>query len=102
MGGVSRCKHNFATMRSEFDLMLLLPAVAWASSGTKKKQQLSCAGKGTADDVLRNTDLKMKVAVVTGGDSGLGYATSLALAKRGAIVVIGNRNHEKGLEVIFP
>jgi NAD(P)-dependent dehydrogenase (short-subunit alcohol dehydrogenase family) len=41
-----------------------------------------------------------KVAVVTGGGSGIGRATALALAKQGAAVVIGNRNREQGDAVV--
>lgn len=37
-----------------------------------------------------------KVAVVTGGNSGIGYAAALALAAHGAHVVIAARNVEKG------
>ena len=40
--------------------------------------------------------LNGKVALVTGGGSGIGYATALALAKHGATVVIGNRRVEAG------
>ena len=38
-----------------------------------------------------------KVAVVTGGDSGIGFETSLDLAKRGAHIIIGcsSENHGK-------
>ncbi len=45
-------------------------------------------------------NLEAKVAVVTGGGSGIGRATALAMAKFGAIVVIGNRNVERGEEVV--
>lgn len=40
-------------------------------------------------------DLTGRVAVVTGGNGGLGLATSRQLATHGALVVIGARNLEK-------
>jgi NAD(P)-dependent dehydrogenase (short-subunit alcohol dehydrogenase family) len=40
--------------------------------------------------------MQAKVCVVTGGASGLGRATALALAQQGAIVVIGDQQHEAG------
>lgn len=41
-----------------------------------------------------------KVALVTGGGSGIGRATALALAREGAAVLIGNRNTQQGEEVV--
>ena len=41
-------------------------------------------------------DLKGKIIVVTGGNSGLGYESVLAFAMKGAEVVMASRSAEKG------
>ncbi|XP_061735887.1 dehydrogenase/reductase SDR family member on chromosome X-like isoform X1 [Nerophis ophidion] len=41
-----------------------------------------------------------KVAVVTGGDSGIGYEVARHMAKLGAHVIIGSRNEQRGLAAV--
>lgn len=50
----------------------------------------------TTDEVLEGIDLTGKLALVTGGSSGLGVETARALASKGAQVVITARNVAKG------
>jgi NAD(P)-dependent dehydrogenase (short-subunit alcohol dehydrogenase family) len=45
-------------------------------------------------------DLKGKVAIVTGGGSGIGEAAAIAMARAGASVVIGGRDAAKGDAVV--
>ena len=44
--------------------------------------------------------LANKVGIVTGGGTGIGRATALAMARAGASVVIGNRGAKLGEEVV--
>ena len=46
------------------------------------------------------TDLKGKTALVTGSTSGIGRATAIALAARGAHVLVVGRNEERAKEVV--
>jgi NAD(P)-dependent dehydrogenase (short-subunit alcohol dehydrogenase family) len=54
----------------------------------------------TADDVLRGIGLQGKLAVVTGGYSGLGLETTQALAKAGALVVVPARRPDAAREAL--
>jgi len=58
--------------------------------------------KSTAKDVIDafNRDLKGKVAVVTGGNSGIGIETVKALASAGARVVLCSRSVEAGEKAV--
>src|SRR5438876_12309649 len=47
-----------------------------------------------------NTSLKNKVALVTGGTSGIGEAAALQLAKVGAKVVVAGRRESEGQAVV--
>ena len=47
-----------------------------------------------------NTSLKNKVALVTGGTSGIGEAAALQLAKTGAKVVVAGRRESEGQAVV--
>ena len=46
------------------------------------------------------TDLKGKTALVTGSTSGIGKATSIALAARGASVLVVGRNEQRAKDVV--
>ncbi len=49
----------------------------------------------TAEDVLRGVDLTGKNVIVTGGHTGLGLATTRALAQAGASVTVASRDVER-------
>src|SRR5262245_63536392 len=53
----------------------------------------------TASEVAEGIDLGGKVALVTGGSSGLGQETARVLAARGAQVILTARNMPKGESV---
>ena len=47
-------------------------------------------------------ELKDKVTIVTGGNTGIGYETSKALAIMGAHTIIACRSEERGQQVSLP
>ncbi|MDP4501508.1 SDR family NAD(P)-dependent oxidoreductase [Nonomuraea turcica] len=56
--------------------------------------------RSTADDVLQGIDLSGKLAIVTGGYSGLGLETTRALARAGARVVVPARRPDTAQEAV--
>lgn len=56
--------------------------------------------KTTAEDVIKGIDLKGKIAIVTGGYSGIGLETTRVLANAGATVIVPVRTIEKGRETL--
>lgn len=54
----------------------------------------------TAEEVVKGKDLRGKIAIVTGGYSGIGLETSRALAKVGATVIVPARNAQKAKQTL--
>lgn len=52
-------------------------------------------GKSTSTEVIKGIDLKGKIAIVTGGNTGIGLETVKTLANAGATVIVPARNIEK-------
>jgi NAD(P)-dependent dehydrogenase (short-subunit alcohol dehydrogenase family) len=68
---------------------------------TEQKSLKSGFGaKTTAQEVLAGRDLTGKIAIVTGGYSGVGLETTRALAEAGATVVVPARTQEKALTAL--
>lgn len=51
--------------------------------------------KSTAAEVIKGIDLTGKIAIVTGGNTGIGLETTITLAQAGATVIIPARDVEK-------
>ena len=51
--------------------------------------------KSTAEEVIKGTDLSGKIAIVTGGNTGIGLETVKTLSKAGATVIVPARDIEK-------
>jgi NAD(P)-dependent dehydrogenase (short-subunit alcohol dehydrogenase family) len=54
--------------------------------------------KSTAEEVTSGIDLTGRTALITGGNSGLGFETARVLAMRGATVIIAARSKDKAAE----
>jgi NAD(P)-dependent dehydrogenase (short-subunit alcohol dehydrogenase family) len=70
---------------------------------TREQQHKIGSGFGfhsTADEVLAGIDLSGKLAIVTGGYSGIGLPTTRALAKAGAHVVVPARRPSQARDVV--
>lgn len=67
---------------------------------TTKQRKINSGfgGRSTTSDVLRGIDLSGKLAIVTGGYSGLGLETTRALAGAGARVVVPARRRSTAQE----
>ena len=66
----------------------LIPHTAWA-------QDSGFDASSTAEEVTEGLDLTGKTALITGGNSGLGYETMRVLTMRGAHVICAARTQEK-------
>lgn len=57
-------------------------------------------GASTAEEVIKGIDLSGKVAIVTGGYSGLGLETVRVLCLAGAKVIVPTRDHDKAVRAL--
>lgn len=53
------------------------------------------SAQSTTDDVIKGIDLSGKIAIVTGGNTGIGLETTKTLAAAGATVIVPARNIDK-------
>lgn len=51
--------------------------------------------QSTSEEVIKNIDLTRKIAIVTGGNTGIGLETAKTLSKAGATVIVPARDIEK-------
>ena len=68
--------------------LLVLSVASAATTNFAPATATPCDANSTAMDMVKGNDLHGATVVLTGGDSGIGYQTSLALASIGAKVVI--------------
>lgn len=69
-------------------------------SPEQKPLQSGFDEKTTPQNVMDGIDLKNKIAIVTGGHSGIGLETTKALSLAGATVVIGSRDVDKAAQCV--
>ena len=69
-------------------------------STLQKPIDSSFGAASTASDVIRGIDLSGKIAVVTGGYSGIGLETARVLHAAGAKVIVPARDHDKATRAL--
>ncbi len=93
---ISRLRNGRQPNTIEHWLLAANSAHMSAAMTTEQKPLGSGFGaQSTAEEVLGGRDLRRKVALVTGGHSGIGLETTRVLAKAGAVVVVGARDVER-------
>ena len=60
----------------------------------------SFGAASTAGDVIKGIDPSGKIAIVTGGYSGIGVETARALRSAGARVIVPARDHDKAVHAL--
>ena len=66
------------------------------TAGSRVRDPAKFGAETTASEVAEGIDLSGKVALITGGSSGLGQETTRVLAERGAHVILTARDMSKG------
>ena len=74
---------------------MAIKATSTRTRTAQKPLRSGCGPQTTAREVLAGCDLTAKIAIVTGGYSGMGLETTRALAEAGATVVVPARTPAK-------
>ncbi|XP_044716989.1 short chain dehydrogenase domain-containing protein [Hirsutella rhossiliensis] len=67
----------------------------WSTSSKQTRLQSWHATRKSSSSGTPTPNVNGYVAIVTGGNSGIGYKTALQLAKRGARVYIASRSRDR-------